>query len=395
MNSKEISVFKRNGFGKSINRFTAADIFSGPGGLSLGFKQAGFSIIFAVEADACASDTYRFNHPEVHIFQKDIENLTDKEIKDALSAANVDGLDVLIAGPSCRGFSLANTRSRNEGNPSNYLFKHCVRILKIIKPIYFLFENVNGMHLMRSGSFQMRIEQSLRRAGYCVESKILNAVDYGVPQKRQRIFIIGSVDRKRYPLFFPKATHASAKNADELDMKPYVTVNDAISDLPKIGAGGGGNYKMKYGANPKTNYQKLMRGKSRTKNCWVYNHISTRSRDIIVKRFKMVPPGGNYSDIPLWMMRQTGYRKIHAAHSMIYKKLHPDEPSITITNIRKAMLQHPKELRIISVREAARIQSFPDNFIFCGGLGSQQQQVADAVPVILANKLAMELKKYL
>ena len=248
----------------------------------------------------------------------------------------------------------------------------------------FVMENVLGIWAMQRGKVVKTLLSEFKSLGYHnADAWLLNAADYGVPQLRKRAFLICS--KSRAPIEKPKKTYGTdievKKNPRLL---PYVKLIEAIGDLPSIPYGKAQTNTDEYTRRPENDYQEEMRKRSDK----VTNHIVTMNSQQVIKRIKTVPPGGNWEDIPVGLMKVNGkYRKIEMVHSMIYKRLLRNEPSITITNFRKGMIIHPTQDRLLSVREAARIQSFPDNFIFEGGLGKQQQQVSDVVPAKLAKKV--------
>ncbi len=219
---------------------------------------------------------------------------------------------------------------------------------------------------------------------------LLNAADYGAPQIRKRAFIVGS--KSEIPIEPPVQTHGSK---EDLKKNPallrHLKLIEAIDDLPTIRTGNITSNTDDY--LPKSNpFQVEMRKKSAK----VKDHIVTKNSSLVIERIKAVPPGGNWEDIPRKLMQVDGkYSRIEKAHSMIYKRLRKNEPAITITNFRKGMMIHPTQNRLFSVREAARIQTFPDDYVFKGGLSSKQQQVADAVPVMLAKKVSESVLKHL
>ena len=290
-------------------------------------------------------------------------------------------VDVVIGGPPCKGFSLENKITRNMQNPLNHLVNHYLEMVKRVNPTAFIMENVPGLIAMNDKKFVKSLIQKFKSHGYLnTTSWLLNAADYGVPQFRKRAFVIGS--KSNIPIIKPKKTHGTIQEKKiNNSLKPYMTLMDAISDLPKITPGSAYSSNDNYVSEPKNQFQNKIRKKSRI----VKNHIITINKPLIIERIKHVPSGGNWKNIPERLMKVDGnYNKLELAHSMIYKRLLKFEPSITITNFRKGMIIHPSQHRLLSVREAARIQTFPDHFEFKGGLSNMQQQVSDAVPTHLA-----------
>ena len=370
---------------------TVLDLFSGPGGLSEGIRQARnhnfrFKVVVANDYDKAVHETYTKNHPDVDFVRGSI---TDEEIKkEILSTIRKKTgratIDLVIGGPPCKGFSLENKMTRNMRNPMNHLVIHYVDMIKRTKPAAFVMENVPGLFAMQKGKVVETLISEFKALGYYNSTAwLLNAADYGVPQLRKRAFFVGS--RSKIPLTKPKKTHG---NRDEVKQNPrlslYTTLADALSDLPRISIDKTDSSPKEYATKPQNEFQENIRRKSKR----VVNHIVTKNTPLVIERIKHVPPGGNWENIPVKLMKVDGkYENLEMAHSMIYKRLLENEPSITITNFRKGMIIHPTQNRLLSVREAARIQTFPDHFEFEGGLSNKQQQVSDAVPVRLAKKV--------
>lgn len=345
------------------------DLFCGAGGLSEGFHSAGFEIVFLNDIDKSALLTASKNHPKARTFLGGIEFLSKDQIESALGEESPK-MDGIIGGPPCQGFSMANQQSRFIDNPKNHLFKHFVRLVWEIKPSFFLMENVEGLLNMAKGKIVAEIIKAFRDIGYEVDTNVLLASDFGVPQSRRRVVFIGNrIERKNV---FPEK---------EIKKKKYLTVWDAISDLPEVPPGFK-KEEIEYNKAPQNTYQKNLRRKASK----IYNHITTRHSKKVLKRLKHIPPGGNWKDIPLQLLDD--YKDVTRTHSSVYKRLSPEEPAITISNFRKSMILHPFQDRIISVREAARIQSFPDKYFFYGTINQKQQQVADAVPPVMSKAIA-------
>ena len=357
---------KKNKTGDSLKKYTAVDIFSGAGGLSIGAKMAGIESTLAVEYCKHAASTYKRNHQKTTVLNQDI-----KEVKP------LDHIDkqpfILFGGPPCQGFSIANTKTRNLENPNNWMFKEYIRFVKDLEPEWFLFENVVGFKSFNGGSFAKEVEKELKDLGYTTNSQVLCASEYGVPQKRKRFFIIGNKSGKKFDF-------------DSLKKQSLVTVKDAISDLPTLKSGQKLN-SSKYKHDASNNYLEIMRENSEKA---LQNFVSL-NKDHILKRYKHIKQGQNWSAIPKEML--SNYSSTVNMHSGIYKRLEENQPTVTIANYRKSMLIHPTEDRGLSLREAARLQSFPDDFIFEGPLSYQQQQVGNAVPPLLAKVLFKKIKK--
>lgn len=345
-------------------KITAIDIFSGAGGMSIGASMAGIDVVVAVEYDKHAAATFKANHPDVEIITKDIRDVTfDKKHKNPF---------ILFGGPPCQGFSTSNTKTRNSENTNNSLFYEYIRQIKEITPEWFVFENVEGITSYDKGTVVKKLEDEFQRLGYKTNWDVLTASDYGVPQNRNRFFMVGN--RLDIDFVFPEKT------------KVIVTVKDAIEDLPTLKNGDLFDSKSYKKIEPNA-YAKFMRGNSEKS---LQNFVS-RNRDYVLERYKHIKPGQNWQAIPENLM--TNYKNTKNCHSGIYKRLDPNKPSVVIANYRKNMLIHPFENRGLSVREAARIQSFPDSFVFKGNLSFQQQQIGNAVPPLLAKAIFEQIIK--
>ncbi len=336
------------------------DLFSGAGGMSLGALQSGIDVQYAVELDQFASMTFIKNHSSVRMFTQDIRSVT---------ASMFTELDrnkplIVFGGPPCQGFSTSNQKSRTITNEKNWLFIEYLRIVKELKPDWVVFENVKGIVETEKGVFLDFIIDGFKSLGYYTNKFILNSSNYGIPQNRNRLFVIASLHSKNINIPI------------EIGNKK-ITVAEAISDLPQI-YNGNKECILDYISEPISPYAKLMRGNSQ--QC--HNNLVTKNSDYIIERYKHISQGENWEAIPQELMKN--YKNVSRCHTGIYRRLKEDEPSIVIGNFRKNMLIHPWEDRGLSVREAARLQSFPDNFIFEGSIGYQQQQVGNAVPPLLA-----------
>jgi len=353
----------------------AIDLFCGAGGLSSGLEAAGFEIAVAVDFDCKACLTYSQNHKNTQIISENIVRLKSQDVlaRGGLSKGNIA---LIAGGPPCQGFSMANGRTRTKGNPKNRLVNHFVRFVREIRPPLFLMENVLGFRSIAQGKVLESLRARLSQLGYRTKLVTLNAASYGVPQHRWRVFLIGSRRGKEFREPLPRYGNKSKK--------PYVTVREAIiGDLPNIIPPG--KDISSYAGLPNTLYQSKMHGRQNK----LYNHIVTKNGETVRKRKSFVPSGGNWKNIP------KEFCNIKVQYSATYKRLNPNEPSITVSNYRKSMLIHPFQNRGLSVREAARLQSFPDYYIFYGGISSMQQQVGDAVPPLLAEAVGKQLMRML
>lgn len=333
------------------------DLFAGAGGLSLGAMQAGIETVLAIESDPDAAYTYASNHKKTTVVVDDITNIKSFEF------IKKNNQIILFGGPPCQGYSPSNRKTRMIDNPKNWLFKEYLRCAQILTPDWIVIENVKGLVNLGEGFFLNEIFEILNKLGYTVNFKVLNAADFGVPQNRERIFIVASLNGIAFE--FPKG---------DIDK---VTVGEALADLPQL-PNGAMLDKARYKTSAKSQYAKEMRGRKEI----ALNNLVTRNSELILDRYKYVPKGGNWQNIPSVLMKN--YKDYTRCHHGIYRRLDDKSQSVTIGNYRKNMLIHPYEDRGLSVREAARLQSFPDWYEFKGAIGSQQQQVGNAVPPKLA-----------
>ena len=328
---------------------------------------AGIDVQQVVELDYHSARTYKENHkPKYGIFQDDIRKFQPAKIE----RRNNSGI-VVFGGPPCQGFSTSNQKTRSKENQDNWLFEEFIRVVRVIHPDWFVFENVKGILETEKKFFIKQLIEKMEKIGYSITSGILNAVDFGVPQKRARCFVIGCLGKKSFE--FP-----------DPGTKSPVTVKEAISDLPLLSNGASECY-LEYPSDACDLYAKSLRSDS--SGC--HNHLVTYNNSIVIERYKHITQGGNWEDIPEELMMT--YADKTRCHTDIYKRLLYDAPSIVIGNYRKNMLIHPTQDRGLSVREAARLQSFPDDFRFYGSIGFQQQQVGNAVPPLLAKAVFSSL----
>jgi DNA (cytosine-5)-methyltransferase 1 len=348
--------------------FSGIDLFAGAGGMSLGAMQAGIKVKFAVENDIHASLTYRQNFKHSLMFNHDIRSLTKIPLD---LGKNI----ILFGGPPCQGFSTSNQKTRSSLNTNNWLFKEFVRVINLLKPLpqWVIFENVKGFSDTENGTFLQRVINEISSLGYKISYEKLNAVDFGIPQKRTRFFIVGNLHGIDFT--FPEGK------------KKIVTVKEALQDLPILDVGAKEVWK-EYSSDPLTKYAKLLRGNLNSSP----NHEVTFNSSVVVERYKYIPQGGNWQNVPKHLM--FNYKDVSRCHTGIYHRLVDNAPSIVIGNYRKNMLIHPTQDRGLSVREAARLQSFPDWFEFKGSIGFQQQQVGNAVPPILAKAVFKKILMY-
>lgn len=335
------------------------DLFSGAGGMSIGAIASGVDVRYAVELDKFAAFTYSMNHKETNLLNCDIRKVHGSDF-----VFDRNQPVVVFGGPPCQGFSTSNQKNRGLDNEKNWLYREYIRLVKEIRPDWVVFENVKGLIETEKGFFLEAVLREFKDAGYTTNHFVLNSADYGVPQKRNRLFIVASL-------------HGALVQAPEATVNEYITVADAFNDLPDINTGESFDDK-EYKEPAKTVYAKSLRLK--LKKC--HNNLVTGNAPHIIERYKHIPQGGNWECIPKELMGN--YADVSRCHTGIYRRLKADEPSVVIGNYRKNMLVHPWKDRGLSVREAARLQSFPDSFRFFGSIGFQQQQVGNAVPPLLA-----------
>lgn len=347
------------------------DLFSGCGGFSYGFQEAGYEVILGVDNADLALETFKYNHKNSQTFNLDLSK--DENINKIIKFINnAGGVDVIIAGPPCQGFSL--TGSRNEDDERNRLFYSVFEISKKlnVKPKAIIIENVPGLATLYNGKAKIEIEKNFEKYGYTHTSKILYAPDYGIPQIRKRLFFVGLL--KEYEEFdFPQKV---------ITKENYVTCEEAISDLPIL-EDNLGKEEVEYTTKPLSKYQKDMRQKSDI----LYNHVGTKHTELVKSVIAQVPEGGNHKDLPKGVGES---RKFNEA----WTRYHSKKPSKTIDTGHRNHF-HYKYNRVPTVRENARLQSFPDNFVFLGNKTAQYRQVGNAVPPLLGYHIAMNLKEVL
>ena len=353
-----------------LNTMTGIDLFAGVGGMSTGAIQAGIDVALAVECDKNAATAYRRNHPGCDVFSEDIRHLSADKLK---SVPRDSAGTIVFGGPPCQGFSYSNTRTRKAENQHNWLFEEFVRVVGTWLPDFFVFENVQGIINTAQGLFLNTILDQFDRLRYSTTHGLLNALSHGVPQDRTRFFLVGTRTTKKIRL----PQHPVTRE---------LTVRDAIADLPDLDNGASIDC-VPYGTACPSSYARRLRNDS--SEC--SGNFVTRSSAEVLHRYSFVPPGGNWEDIPAEMMKN--YKDRSRCHTRIYHRLHYDRWSTVIGNYRKNMLIHPSANRGLSVREAARIQSFPDSYQFCGSIGFQQQQVGNAVPPLLARAVFEAIRK--
>lgn len=362
--------------------------------MSLGFRNAGCQILGGIESEHWPAETHKLNFPECVV---DLSPVDIRDVEPSDLDLEPGDVDILIGGPPCQGFSivgLSKIRSlglERERDKKNRLYRQFIKFLKYFRPLYFVIENVQGMKVFKKHTFLVQVVKDLESAGYVVDKKVLIATDYGVPQIRHRLFIVGR--RKDHPglaIRFPQPTVT----------KP-VSVDEAISDLRILHAkplkptgkknltNPGTKHEDKpitYWTKPRSKYQELMRsGQDR----FVMNHVCRGHNEVDLAIFGKLKQGGRYVDLP---KRDRRYRDDIFKDK--YRKLKGSQPSWTLTaHMQRDCLAyiHPHQKRSISAREAARLQSFPDRFVFTGPLTKVFWQIGNAVPPLMAECVAREI----
>ena len=328
------------------NKLNFIDLFSGAGGLMRGFMNMGYTPLFSVEMWGPAVETHNLNYPQIPLWNEDIRNIENSRLEKYKGQ-----VDIIVGGPPCQGFSTIGKRLVKD--PRNELVFEFIRFVNTIQPKFFLMENVRGLLSSDNGKTKKAIEEEFKSIGYNVISKVLCAADYGVPQLRNRIFFLGVRNDLNVEPSFPNATHSKEN---------YTTVGDAINDL--IG-----------------------------KENKVSNHVPMKHNSTVTARIKCIKEGEGIPKEGLPDNVSHGSRSDYKENkiknfSHVYKRLSRFKPSTTMVPGHNAFPLHPIENRSLTVREAARIQTFPDDVVFCGNRQNQCIQVGNAVPVKLAEKLA-------
>lgn len=339
------------------------DLFCGCGGLSRGFEMAGFDVKVAIDMWDDAVKTYNHNHKKPVAVCEDIHNWSDEYLESLAKSGEIVGV---IGGPPCQGYSTVGTRNVND--PRNHLYLQYCRIVEKVKPDFFVLENVKGLTTLAGGAFCDGIVKRFGELGYQVHYEIKNAVDYGVPQNRYRVFFVGTRGKK---FVFPK------------ECEEVLTCSDALSDLPRLNEQDGLDEIHEYISEPKNDFQKMMRKNSKQ----ILNHQITVHSERTVDIISKIPDGGSIKDLPreFWEVRK---------YNKAFERMSSERPSNTVDTGHRNYF-HYAENRIPTVRENARLQSFPDDFEILGSKTSQYKQVGNAVPPLLAYAIAEAIKEQL
>ncbi len=379
-------------------KLKVVDLFAGAGGFSLGFQLAGFEVIGAIEIDEWAAQTFKQNHPSAKVIIGDITNISDESLKKAF-----DTPFIVIGGPPCQGFSICNQNAGDPKDPRNSLFKEFIRAVRVLQPQIVILENVPNLINARTNKKERVVDiihKELEELGYSVQSRILEAVQYGVPQIRKRLFVIGS--KVKLDSYFPSPTHS--KN-------DYMNLWDAISDLPDLEPREGTEIQA-YNKPPRNEFQKMMRERGGQ----VHNHVSMKHSYRMIERFKQMKCGESVSDVPdeLKPYKRGSAGTISGkTYDQNNRRMHPNRPCHTIPASFYANFVHPYKHRNFTAREGARLQTFPDWFTFHGKptvvsgklleregrhhekFLCQYAQIGNAVPPLLARQIALNIKSQL
>ncbi|MGM9803122.1 MAG: DNA cytosine methyltransferase [Muribaculaceae bacterium] len=342
-------------------KYNILDLFCGCGGMSLGFEQAGFNVLLGIDIWQDALQTYRHNRKGAKTLCEDISALTGEDIVNVIGNTCVD---VIIGGPPCQGFSVAGKRIVDDDR--NKLYKGFVQMVDFFRPRAFVMENVPNILSIGDGAIKNAIIADFSALGYTLEYTVLTASDYGVPQNRRRAIFVGLLNGAHF--IFPEPLKINK-----------VTSEEALSDLPEYSVFDGAQYPLA----PKSEYQKLMRSNSTA----LFNHQTTVHNQKTIDIISLVPDGGNYKDLPIELQTT---RKVHIA----WTRLNSKKPSFTIDTGHRHHF-HYLYNRIPTARESARIQSFPDDYIFTCSRTSQLKQIGNAVPPLLGKALAKKLLEQL
>lgn len=353
----------------------AIELFAGAGGLSLGLKRAGFDIVLANEIEKDFAKTYKVNHPNTKVICSDIRSINFITEIDKLGLKKID---LVCGGPPCQGFSTIG--SKKEHDPRNNLFEEYLRVVSEINPNFIIFENVSGFKKLYSGKAFNSIEKGLNELGFKTYSTILDVSDFGLPQIRERMIVVGW--KKEFgDVEMPEPTHSNADNIFRLKRK--LTLMDAISDLPELGAN---DNKNSYLTEPQNEFQKIARANSFK----LTEHNSSNYGDKMLEILSLIPEGGTIEDIPERLRPKKYFKNTYA-------RLYPNKPAPTITRNfgtpSSSRCVHPFQNRALSTREGARLQGFPDNYKFFGSKTSKNLQIGNAVPPILGEVIARKIIK--
>ena len=352
-----------------MSKYKIMDLFAGVGGLSYGFsKLPEFEIVAANEIEKDIAVAYTLNHPGVTMLTCDINSLTEETLGEALKCQQID---IIVGGPPCQSYSTLGKRQMDD---RANLFMQYKRVLNILKPKAFVFENVVGILSMDKGKLFKQIQAEFEELGYTLKHKVLNAVDFGVPQQRERVILVGSRGKNNFE--YPEATHGEG-------LKPYVTLRQAIGDLPVLKSGQSSN---RYTYQPDNDFLHFVRASAQE----LTEHSAPKNGDHLIRIMEALKDGQCKDDLPEDIRPKSGYGNTYA-------KLWWDRPSTTITRNfscpSSSRCIHPRDSRAMSIREGARLQSFPDDYQFYGSDSMKRLEIGNAVPPLLSMAIAKKMLK--
>lgn len=388
---------------RPMHDLTTVDLFCGAGGISEGFRQAGYRCLYGNDCTNPAIATFSLNHPGAWGDPRDIGDVDAAEVRARLGLG-MGALDVLVGGPPCQGFSI-NAPERFLSDPRSKLFRDYLRFVEEFDPKTFVFENVPGLLSLGDGKVYGQICREFLRLGYSVTTSILLAAHYGVPQARWRLILLGS---RFAEIPAPIPTHYATSRSNfrggrtltfrleerhRQTLKPLVTVGDAIGDLPRLRTGEGAEV-VGYTHPARSGYARAMRNP----DGFTFNHFAARLSKQNMERMKYVKPGGSWRDIPHRLLPKGMRQARKSDHTKRYGRLRKDGLASTVMtkcDPHWGTVFLPDQDRSLTVREAARFQSFPDTYRFTGSRVSQYEQVGNAVPVLLARAIADGIRSHL
>lgn len=351
-------------------RLTVVDLFAGVGGLSYGFTHNdNFKVILANEYEKDIAKAYSLNHPDVKMLDCDIRDLTEEILNKEITMQ----VDIVVGGPPCQSYS---TLGKRQNDDRAHLFEEYCRILKILKPKMFLFENVTGILSMNNGKLFKEVQECFKDIGYELKYKVLNAADYGVPEIRERVILVGTKCKNNFN--YPEPTHGNQPG-----LKPYVTVKDALSDMPILESG---EECSNYLTNPSNDFQHFVHDCDKLRD-----NQSPKNGEHLIKIMQALPDGGSKDDLPEELRPKSGFGNTYA-------KMWWERPAPTITRNfacpSSSRCVHPRDSRALSTREGARLQSFPDSYKFYGSTSMKNLEIGNAVPPLLSIALAKQVDKF-
>ena len=351
-----------------MKQYNIIDLFAGVGGLSYGFsKLPQFNIIAANEIEKDISIAYKLNHPDVNMLNCDINSLTEDVLEEALNGKKVD---IVVGGPPCQSYSTLGKRQMDD---RANLFMQYKRVLKILQPKAFVFENVVGILSMDKGNLFKQVQAEFEDLGYNLQYRVLDAVNFGVPQHRERVILVGFKGDNNF--VYPEPTHGEG-------LKPYVTLKDAIGDLPVLKSG---EKKTNYASEATNEFLEFVRNNT---SDIVEEHSAPKNGAHLLRIMEALKDGQSKDDLPEDIRPKSGYGNTYA-------KLWWEKPSTTITRNfacpSSSRCIHPRDSRAMSIREGARLQSLPDDYKFYGADGMKRLEIGNAVPPLLSMAIAKQM----